>query len=107
MTDKERLQFILDNYSVQSIEEILQRFLSSFEDDLSIITINELHKQTGCFLTHKVKKLELLKRIAYERASHLKSYLDGTMWNDEELAKRNVQPQINNAQAIISACKYI
>ena len=106
MTDKERLQFILDNCKIQNIEEILQCFMSTFEDDLPITTINELHTQTGHFLTRKVEKFEVLKRIAYERASYLKSYLDGTMWGDEELAKRNVQPQINNAQAIICACKY-
>lgn len=107
MTDKEKIQFILNNCPAQSIEDIFQCFLDNFEDDLSIMTINELHNQVGYSLNHKIEKLARANCVAYERACYLKSYLDGTMWDDEEIAKRNLQPQIKNAQAIIEACKYI
>ena len=42
--------------------------------------------------------------VANERAVYLKSYLSGSMWPTEELVKEHLQPQIDNAQAIIDAC---
>ena len=107
MTDRERLQLVLDNCRSQSIEEIFECFLYSFENDLSIRTINELHKQIGYCLDRKINKLDQARFIANERAFYLKTYLEGKMWKDEESAKKNVQPQIENAQAIIDACKNI
>lgn len=105
MTDKERLQLVLDNCRSQSIEGIFQCFLDNFENDLSIRVINGLHKQIGHCLEHKIEKLDQARFVANERATYLKRYLDGTMWKDEEIAKKYVQPQIENAQAIIDACK--
>lgn len=107
MTDKERIQFVLDNCSSQSIEGIFQCFLDNFKDDLPIRTINELHKQIGYCLERKINKLDHARFIANERATYLKMYLEGKMWKDEENAKKNLQPQIKNAQAIIDACKSI
>lgn len=107
MTDRERLQFVIDNCRSQSIEGIFQCFLDNFENDLSIRTINELHKQIGHCLDHKIDKLDRVRFVANERATYLKTYLEGKMWKDEESAKKNLQPQIENAQAIIDACKSI
>ena len=107
MTDKERLQLVLDNCRSQSIEEIFQCFLDSFKNDLSIRTINELHKQIGYCLERKINKLDNARFIANERATFLKTYLEGNMWEDEESAKKNLQPQIKNAQIIIDVCKGI
>lgn len=105
MTDREKIQFILDNSSYQSIEEIFQCFLNTFGNDLSIKTVNELHKQINNCLERKIYSFDRAKSIAIERATYLKIYLEGKMWKDEESAKKNVQPQIENAQAIIDAYK--
>ena len=107
MTDRERLQLILDNTSSKNIETIFQCFLDNFEDDLSIRTINELHKKIGFSLNHKIEKLDQARFVANERATYLKRYLDGSMWKGEEIAKKYLQPQIENAQAIIDVCKNI
>lgn len=105
MTDREKIQFILDRCSYQSIEEICQCFLNIFGNDLSIRTVNGLHKQISNCLERKIDNFDRAKSIAIERATYLKTYLEGKMWKDEESAKKNVQPQIENAQAIIDACK--
>lgn len=105
-TDREKLQFILDSYSYQSIEDICQCFLNIFGNDLSIRTVSELHKQINNCLERKIDGLDRAKSIAIERATYLKIYLEGKMWKDEESAKKNVQPQIENAQAIIDAHKW-
>ena len=107
MTDKERLQFVLDNCPSVNIEAIFQCFLDNFDRVLSIRTINELHKQIGYCLDRKIDKLDQARFVANERATYLRRYLDGSMWKDEETAKKYVQPQIENAQAIIDMCKYI
>ena len=56
-------------------------------------------------LNNKVYNLEMVKSISKERAFYLKTYLEGNMWKDEESARKNLQPQIDNAKAIIDACK--
>ena len=105
MTDKERLQLILDNTQVDHIEVILSLFLNRFEDDLSIDTINSLHNEICFVLDKKIKRAEQALFVANERAGYLKRYLDGSMWKDERIARENLQPQIENAQAIIDECR--
>lgn len=104
MTDKERLQHILDTYDSVSIESIFYHYLMTYFDELPISTIKELHNQTNNVLEAKIKDMSRANYIAYERATYLKSYLDGSMWKTEEAAKANVQPQIENAQTIIDVC---
>lgn len=64
MTDRERLQLVLDNCSSNIIEGIFQCFLDNFEDDLSLRTINELRKQIGFCLDHKVEQLIRERQVA-------------------------------------------
>lgn len=104
MTDKQRLQTILNNTKYDDIEQILELFLISFQDKLSLGTINELHNLITSSLNRKVEKASQAMFVANERAGYLKRYLDGSMWKDEETAKEYLQPQIDNAQAIIDAC---
>lgn len=107
MTDRERLQLIIDNTQVDHIEVILSLFLNRFEDDLSIDTINSLHNEICFVLDKKIKKTKQALFVANERAGYLKRYLDGSMWKDEKIAKENLQPQIENAQAIIDECRKV
>ena len=104
MTDKERMQHILDTCDSVSIEGILYRYLLTYVDELPITTIKELHNQTNNVLQAKIEDMNRANYIAYERATYLKSYLDGSMWRNEEDAFRNLPRQIDNAQTIINAC---
>ena len=104
MNDKERMQHILDTCDYVSIESIFYHYLLTYVDELSINTIKELHNQTNNVLQTKIEDMNRANYVATERATYIKTYLEGKMWKDEESAKANVQPQIENAQAIIDVC---
>lgn len=105
MTDRERLLGLLNkNDKLNSIEDILYRYLCVFSDDISALQLGEMMRNINDLLGEKVRELTRAKFVAKERATYLKCYLSGDMWLTEEAAKANIQPQINNAQAIIDAC---
>lgn len=108
MTDKEKLLKLFDIYEQQmdSIESILTYFLGVYEKDINIRRIYDLVKILNYCLEQKVDKLESARFVANERATCLKKYLSGTMWPNEEIAKQYLEPQIENAQAIIDACNF-
>ena len=103
MSDKEKLLKILD-YCDENIEQILFEYLATYYKDFSALRIYNFISDLNEKLYHKIADLENIKSISKERAFYLKTYLSGEMWKDEESAKRNLQPQINNAQVIIDAC---
>lgn len=106
MTDREKLLFMLDVYkNVDSIGGILNCFLDLYGDDISIRTISRMSKELNGYLDYRINNLERARFIANERAGYIKKYLEGKMWPNEELARQYLQPQIDNAQAIIDACK--
>ena len=104
MTDREKLLSLLDVYKMDSIEAILNCFLDVYGDDINIRRILGLMKTVSCHLEYKVDKLETARFVGNERAGYIKRYLEGKMWPNEELARQYLQPQIDNAQAIIDAC---
>lgn len=104
MTDREKLLRLLDGFQVDSIDAILNCFLNVYGDELSIKTIRDMAKTLNNSLGNRVDELERLRFIANERAGYIKKYLEGKMWPDEETAKFYLQPQIDNAQAILDAC---
>lgn len=105
MTDRERLLGMLEMVTgLDSLESILQHYLFVYLDSISIIELSEINNMINEAIICKARDLETIKRIANERAGCIKSYLEGNMWKTEEDARRNVKPQIGNAQAIINAC---
>lgn len=106
MTDKEKMRSILDTagMSAGSIESIFHTFLCLYGSSLSIETVNDLYEQISRLRDDKINELVTLKYVAKERAGCLKRYLEGKTWPTEELARQYLQPQINNAQAILDAC---
>ena len=53
----------------------------------------------------KTMEMENAKYICWERGTYLRDYLEGKMWATEEDAKKNLQPQIENARMIVDVCK--
>ena len=104
MTDREKLLKLFDTYQIDYLETILNCFFMEYEEEFSARRLNDLIKDLTFRLKHKIEYLEAAHNIASERAGYIKSYLEGSMWKDEEAAKANLQPQIENAQAIIEAC---
>lgn len=105
MTDKDKLLEILKMVNGESIEDIIQCYLYYYRRDFSITRIKDLIDMLNQeYLYEKINELETARFVANERASYIKKYLEGKMWPDEETAKFYLQPQIDNAQAIINAC---
>ena len=105
MTDREKLLGILDVYRhTDSISGILNCFLDLYGEDINIRTISRMSKELNSYLDYRINNLERARFVANERAGYIKKYLEGKMWPTEELARQYLQPQIDNAQAIIDAC---
>lgn len=100
MTDKEKLKQMLP-YSLDSFEDIVSQYLRLFISDFSPSRLRNLIKTLDIFLDTKVHCYELAVGNSLEKASYLKSYLEGKMFKDEEIARENVGCQIRNAQSII------
>lgn len=106
MTDTERLRRILDEgCCARYIESILRIFLYEYGDDISASRVSHMIDMLNHLLAEKTERLENSQQISAERAGYIKTYLSGDMWASEESARANLQPQIDNVQAIIDACK--
>ena len=105
MTDKEKLQSILNRYD-GSFEEFLFFYMNENFKDFSASRIHNLIQTLNeDYLDEKIGQLEHIKYVAAERALYLKTYLEGNMYTTKETAIKHIPVQIENAQAIINACK--
>ena len=104
MTVREKILRILDNHQPETFTQFLDCYMDAFYRDFSARQLHNMSIIINRNLKYKIDKLEELRYVARERATYLKSYLNGDMWLTEEAAKENVQPQIDNAQDIIDAC---
>lgn len=98
---------IFKDYDINSsFEEVIVSYILENNKDFPasrlLDFINTINQTCIC---KKVDELETIKAIAHERAIYLEAYLSGEMWKDEESARKNLQPQINNARRIIEVCK--
>lgn len=105
MTDREKLIGLINGCNLNSFEAILDYFLEVYGDEINIRRIRSMMNTLNYHLAYKIDNLEHARFVANERAGYIKKYLKGEMWQDEEIAKMYLQPQIDNAQAIIDACK--
>ena len=105
MTDGERLVNLINECKLNSMKEILNLYFVTYYKDYSAKQLYEFVTCLNMFLGWKAEDLDKARFVAYERANYLKRYLNGDLWTTEEAAKANLQPQIDNAQAIIDACK--
>lgn len=104
MTDKERLLGILELCDEEDIVTIIIQYLDIYWERLENYKLMELITYINSIVRIKLENFDILKNVAKERAFYLKTYLEGNMWETEENAKKNVQPQIDNAQRIIDVC---
>lgn len=106
MTDIQKIKEILKTNQPKRFEDFVCAYVNTYYDDFSADRLFELvERLNSVFLKGKIRQYEKVKDVAYERATYIKSYLDGTMYADEQTAKANVEVQRNNAQAIIDVCK--
>jgi hypothetical protein len=55
----------------------------------------------------KIAEIERGVKVAHERATYLKCYLEGKMYENEEAARQCVDIQIENANAILKSTEKV
>jgi hypothetical protein len=103
MTDKEKLEGLLP-YSTDRLEDIVAQYLRLFIADFTPSRLRSFIKMLEIFLDTKISVYEMAVNNSFEKASYLKTYLEGKMWKDEESAKANVSSQVKNAESILYLC---
>ena len=105
MTEKEKMLNIMQNYGVGSIEDFLFVYMDVYYKEFNASRINSLITSLTKYNGELINALEVIKGIANERAYYLKTYLEGKMYTTEEAAIKHLPVQIENANAIVCACK--
>ena len=106
MTEKKRLLNILSRFGDNiSVESVIYTFMREADKDYSDLRLNRFIMGLTEILYDKQLSCERASRVSLERAIYLKNYLDGTLYQDEETAKKHLDIQKQNAQAIIDICK--
>ena len=109
MTDKQKLLQLLNYFGDAAVfEDIVCAYMSRYSEDFSASRIcNFIQALNRDPLLDKVARLEQNNRIAHERATYLKCYLEGKMSESEEVARQCVDIQIENAKAILNSTEKV
>ena len=104
--NKDKILHILNTYNVTDIKDLLFAYLNLYPEEFNTIDILDLIDDLDImYLRPRVLNDGRAKFVANERAGYLKRYLEGTMYSSREVAEQYVDIQIENAEAIIDACK--
>ena len=105
MSDKQKLLEWINNYcnDYMTFEDIVDSYIGSIKHhkEFSAFRINEFTLMLNERLVNALDKMEVATRVAHERATYIKCYLEGKMYESEEVAKQCVDLQIENAKAIL------
>lgn len=96
------IHFITVNPGIHTVSELLTAYIKAYPNKFSVSDIINLSIDLSTrFLSPRVDKLVHNENVINEYATYLNMYLSGKMWESEEDARRNLQPQIDNSQKII------
>lgn len=108
MTDKQKLLELL-KYFTDSVtfEDIVMIYMARYSEDFSASRICNFIERLNRSELDKIAEIEHATRIAHERATYLKCYLEGNMYESEEVARQCVDMQIENAKAILESTERV
>ena len=108
MTDKQKLLKLLNYFGdASTFEDIVGGYMSYYSDDFSASRICSFIEWLNKSEFDKIVEIERANRIAHERATYLKCYLEGKMYESEEVARECVGLQIDNAKAILESTERV
>lgn len=109
MTDKQKLLEYIERYTcdLTSFEDIVEGFIACNHKDFSAYRISQLIAMLHKLLVEEIDRNEIVVRVAHERATYLKCYLEGKMYENEEAARECVDIQIENAKAILERTEQV
>ena len=100
MTDKEKMQKILDNCLTEpSFTEIVLKYLRLYKPDL--YNLNKFYNDIHKYYMLEMSELEKCVGIARENAQYVCLYLKGELYTDEEYAKQCLPLQIEHAEKVV------
>lgn len=104
MTDKQKLLDWLYHCSdTATFEDIVHSYMQVYGRDFTASRICNFIERLNRIEIDKIAEMERCVRVAHERATYLKRYLEGKMYRDEDTARQCVDIQIENAQAILNS----
>lgn len=108
MSDKQKLlEWLSLCRDTDSFEDIVRSYMTVYSCDFSARRINDFEQSINKFLSARISEMENATRVAHERATYLKCYLEGKMYDSEEVAKQCVDIQIENAKAILERTEQV
>ena len=108
MTDKQKLLEWLEYCNdAMPLEDIINEYIIVHWKDFSARRLNEFSMKLNERMTSVIDRSEAANRVAYERATYLKCYLEGKMYESEEVARECVDIQIENAKAILERTEQV
>lgn len=108
MTDKQKLMDWLYHCSDSAtFEGIIHSYMQVYSRDFSASRICNFIERLNRSEIDKIAEMERGIDVAHERATYLKCYLEGKMYESEEVAKQCVDLQIENAKAILESTKRV
>lgn len=108
MTDKQKLiDWIYHCSDTATLEDIVHSYMKVYGCDFSASRICNFIERLNRSEIDKIAEMERGIRIAHERATYLKCYLEGNMYASEEVAKQCVGLQIENAKAILESTEKV
>ena len=108
MTDKQKLlEWLKLCKETATFEDIVYSYMTIHSEDFTTRRINDFQQFINQHLSAKIDEVERVARIAHERATYLKCYLEGKMYESEDVARQCVDLQIENAKAILESTEKV
>ena len=102
MSDKQKLLEWLEYCNDEmSLEDIINGYIIIRWQDFSASRLNDFLMKLNVRMASAINVSEMANRVAHERATYLKCYLEGNMYASEEVARQCVDLQIENAKVIL------
>ena len=104
----EKILAIVERGGNSRVEEILYTYMNMYPKEFSATRINDIIRRLqDQYLPMAISQLETSREISLERALYLEAFLEGKLYTSEEAARKHVPLQLENARAIIRACKEV
>lgn len=109
MTDKQKLLEWLEHdfTNYMTLEEIINSYIGWHKNEFSADRLNRFILMLNSHLVGVINNMEIATKVAHERATYLKCYLEGNMYENEEVARQCVDLQIENAKAILDSTERV
>lgn len=108
MSDKQKLlEWLKYCNDAMSIENIINDYIVVHWQDFSARRLSDFLMKINERMTSAIDRSEAVVRIAHERATYLKCYLEGKMYASEEVARECVGLQIENAKTILESTERV